>query len=63
MSKKNMRRISALVTAQTDYNLEYLRVVCGYREIGQVIDKLTREKMISLHVERVPGGHHRRKDG
>lgn len=63
MSKKNFRRISVLVTAQTAKNLERLASMCGYREIGLVIDKLTREKMISLHVERVPGGHHRRKDG
>lgn len=33
-----------------------------HKDIGWVVDKLTREKMISLHVERVPGGNHRRKD-
>lgn len=26
-----------------------LAAVCGYSEIGRVVDKLTREKMISLH--------------
>ena len=51
MSKKNMRRISILVTAQTAKNLERLASMCGYREIGMVVDKLTREKMISLHTE------------
>lgn len=47
--KKNLRRISIVVTAQTKGNLERLAVVCGYSEIGRVVDKLTREKMISLH--------------
>lgn len=62
MSKKNMRRISALVTAQTAKNLERLASMCGYREMGLVIDKLTREKMISLHVDRSISNHHRRKE-
>lgn len=57
MSKKNMRRISILVTAQTAKNLERLASMCGYREIGMVVDKLTREKMISLHTDALmPGG-------
>jgi hypothetical protein len=38
-----------VVTAQTKGNLERLAAVCGYSEIGRVVDKLTREKMISLH--------------
>ena len=62
MSKKNMRRISILVTAQTLHNLEHLADMAGYREIGLVVDKLTREKMISLHVERFPGDRSRRKE-
>ena len=45
--KKNLRRISIVVTAQTKGNLERLAAVCGYAEIGRVVDKLTREKMIS----------------
>lgn len=50
MGKKNMRRLpSILVTAQTAKNLERLANMCGYREIGRVVDKLTREKMLSLH--------------
>lgn len=45
MSKrKNMRRISVLVTAQTAYNLEKLAAMCGYKEPGRIIDKLVREK-------------------
>lgn len=53
--KKNMRRISILVTAQTANNLSRLAAMSGYREMGLVVDKLTREKMLSLHVERFPG--------
>lgn len=49
--KKNLRRISIVVTAQTKGNLERLAAVSGYKELGCVVDKLTREKMISLHVK------------
>ena len=47
--KPNLRRVSALVTAQTSGNLEYLRRLADFHDIGQVIDALVREKMISLH--------------
>ena len=46
-----MRRLSILVTAQTAKNLERLAAMSGYKELGRVVDKLTREKMISLHVK------------
>jgi hypothetical protein len=46
MSKKNMRRISVLVTAQTAYHLQTLAKIAGYKEPGHVIDKLIREHMI-----------------
>lgn len=53
MSKrKNMRRISVLVTAQTAYNLDKLAAMCGYKEQGRIIDKLVREKMIMLGDQR-----------
>lgn len=56
--KKNLRRISIVVTAQTKGNLERLAAVSGYKELGRVVDKLTREKMISLHqIERLRGEH------
>lgn len=50
--RKNMRRISVLVTAQTAYNLDKLAAMCGYKEQGRVIDKLVREKMIMLGGQR-----------
>lgn len=47
-NKKNLRRISVRVTAQTAYNLGKLAAMCGHQDLGRVIDKLTREKMVSL---------------
>lgn len=47
--KKNMRRLSLRVTAQTLYNLERLRQMGELKSLGRVVDKLTREKMIALH--------------
>lgn len=47
--KKNMRRLSLRVTAQTLYNLERLRQMGELRDLGRVVDKLTREKMVALH--------------
>lgn len=48
MKNKNLRRISAVVTAQTAANLEKLAQMDGQPSIGRVMDKLVREKMISL---------------
>ena len=48
MGNKNLRRMSILVTAQTAYNLEKLRKICGYKYTGKVVDKLVREKMIEM---------------
>lgn len=48
VEKKNLRRIKCLVTAQTLYNLEHMAASMGYSNVGRVIDKLTREKMLEL---------------
>ena len=48
MEKKNLRRIKCTVTAQTLYNLEHMAAAMGTSNIGRVIDKLTREKMIAI---------------
>lgn len=42
--KKNLRRISVVVTAQTLWHLQRLAAVAGYgeKDIGKVIDKLVR---------------------
>lgn len=47
--RKNMRRLTLRVTAQTLYNLERLRQMGELRDLGRVVDKLTREKMVALH--------------
>lgn len=46
--KKNLRRLSVLVTAQTMYNLQRLADMTGSRNVGRIVDKLTREKMLEL---------------
>ena len=47
--KKNLRRLSVLVSAQTAWNLSKLAEICGYgNNVGKVVDKLVREKMIAL---------------
>lgn len=49
MSKKNYRRISVLVSSQTLYHLENMAQFCGHKNLGRVIDKLVREKQMSLN--------------
>ena len=44
--KKNLRRVSVVITAQTKHNLEKMAATYGYKDIGRIIDKLTREKML-----------------
>lgn len=51
MKRKNLRRISMLVTAQTAKNLERLAQMDGQTNIGRVMDKLVRDRMISLRQE------------
>lgn len=48
-SKKNLRRVSMVVTAQTLYHLNRLAAMSGYKEIGRVVDKLVREKAVSMN--------------
>lgn len=48
MDKKNLRKIRCTVTAQTLYNLEHMAASAGYNNIGRIIDKLTREKMLTM---------------
>ena len=48
MGKKNLRRLSILVTAQTAADLERLTQMDGQASIGRTVDELVRKKMISL---------------
>lgn len=43
-NKKNLRRVSVVVTAQTLYHLNHLAALNGWGEknIGRVIDKMVR---------------------
>lgn len=51
--KRNLRRVSMLVTAQTLGNLEKLAAMAGYgRQLGRVVDKLTRDRMVALHTDK-----------
>lgn len=48
-NRKNLRRLSLLVSAQTVWNLEKLARMSGYGDnLGKVVDKLVREKMILM---------------
>lgn len=44
MDKKNLRRVSVVITAQTLHHLEHMAAAAGYRDIGRVIDKIVRER-------------------
>lgn len=59
VKSKNLRRVTMLVTAQTAKNLERLARMDGQPTIGRVMDKLVREKMLSLRQpEREWTGHY-----
>ena len=48
-NKKNMRRVSVLISAQTLWNLGRLAKMAKYGDnIGKVIDKLVRDKMVEM---------------
>ena len=46
MKNKNLRRLRCLVTAQTRGNLERLAQMDGCGDVGRMVDKLTRDKML-----------------
>lgn len=45
--KKNLRRISITVTAQTAHHLKNMADACGHRDMGRVVDKLVREHQMA----------------
>lgn len=47
MNKKHKIRLTLRVTSQTAYNLDRLAKMSGL-SVGQVVDKLTRDRMIAL---------------
>ena len=46
MANKNRRRVSILVSSQTLYHLQNMARLCGYKDMGHVVDKLVREKRL-----------------
>ena len=48
MGNKNLRRLRCLVAAQTMGNLERLAQMDGCGDVGRMVDKLTRDKMLAL---------------
>lgn len=52
MGKKNYRRISILVTAQTAYNLRRLADMVQVKEPGMIVDKLVRDRLKLIRPER-----------
>lgn len=58
MGRKKLRRIHCLVTMQTAANLERLAQMGGCESIGRAVDKLVREKMISLRESDNSWRHH-----
>ena len=53
MSKKNLRRVSYVISAQTAWHIEDLARLENTTP-GHILDKLVREKMLSLRVEKIP---------
>lgn len=51
MPKYNRRRVSVLISSQTLYHLEQMAQFCGHKDLGRVIDKLVREKRLSINEE------------
>lgn len=51
-NKKNLRRVSIVITSQTLHHLEHFAAAIGANNIGKVIDKMVREKMIDLKTTR-----------
>lgn len=48
MKKQHRQKLTVRVTPQTAYNLERLMTMSGLKTPGRVVDKLVREKMLTL---------------
>jgi hypothetical protein len=48
MGKKHKRKLTVRVTPQTAYNLERLAAMGNVNSPGRVVDKLVRDKMLSM---------------
>lgn len=52
--KKNLRRVTITVTAQTAYHLKNMADACGHRDAGRVVDKLVREHQMATKIKYSP---------
>lgn len=48
MKNKDLRRLRCLVKAQTLWHLERLAYLDGCGDVGRMVDKLTRDKVLAL---------------
>ena len=48
MKKQHRQKLTVRVSPQTAYNLERLMTMSGLKTPGRVVDKLVREKMLTL---------------
>lgn len=48
MKNKDLRRLLCLVKAQTLWHLERLAYLDGCGDVGRMVDKLTRDKVLAL---------------
>lgn len=55
MGKNPTRKITLRVTPQTAYNLELLTAMAGAKSAGRVVDKLVRDRMLSLRNQKTYG--------
>lgn len=48
MAKQRLKRMVITVTPQTAYHLRDMAAMCNYKGVGRVVDKLVREKRVSM---------------
>ena len=56
MKNKDLRRLRCLVKAQTLWHLERLAYLDGCGDVGRMVDKLTRDKVLALRQSAVGPG-------
>ena len=49
MAKQRLKKMVITVTPQTVYHLREMAGMCHYKSVGRVVDKLVREKRISMN--------------
>lgn len=48
MAKQRLKKMVITVTPQTAYHLRDVAAMCKYKSVGRVVDKLVREKQVSM---------------